>query len=65
MYYRPTAPARSFTSASMVSDGTGPVNMSPVGQVGEDGKVKRVLTPIVFSFFDRELLKYSQVFSGI
>ncbi len=50
MYYRP-ALARTFTSASMVSDGHGPVAMGPLGQVGEDGKVKRVLTPSVVFLF--------------
>ena len=35
-------PQRSFTSASMLSDHTGPVAMEPLPAPGEDGKVKRV-----------------------
>ena len=35
-------PVRSFTSASMVSDGGGTVEMGPLGQLGGDGKVRRV-----------------------
>ena len=30
----------------MVSDGGGPENMSPLGQVGDDGRVKRVPSSI-------------------
>ena len=40
LFMRP--PARSFTSVSMLSDGSGPVEMNPLGQLGEDGRVKRV-----------------------
>ncbi|CAL1155578.1 unnamed protein product [Cladocopium goreaui] len=42
--HKPTPPARAFTSLSMVSDGGGPENMSPLGQVGDDGRVKRAMT---------------------
>lgn len=39
-------PARSYTSVSLLSDGSGPVEMSPLGQLGGDGRVKRVSASI-------------------
>ena len=33
----------------MVSDGNGPVSMQPLGQLGEDGRTKRVLASTVAS----------------
>ena len=38
--------ARSYTSVSLLSDGAGPVEMGPLGQVGDDGRVKRVSASI-------------------
>lgn len=45
--------ARSFTSASMISDGGGPVDMNALGQVGDDGKVRRVRASTLLSLIYR------------
>lgn len=33
--------SKGYSTASMVSDGRGPVDMPPLGEVGPDGKTKR------------------------